>query len=73
MTTFEEIGHCPTANHRFWSERARLNLACYRYTGASSADRRLERAGFLRNMAHRRAQTYLMRMEAPMDLFEVVA
>lgn len=72
MTTFEEICRCPTANHRFWSERPRLNLACYRYNGASSADRRLERAGFsgIRLIA---AQTYLMRMEAPMDQFEVAA
>lgn len=59
MTTMEEISRCPVANRAFWTERARFNLACYRYIGAGPADRSLERAGFRKNMAHRRAQTYL--------------
>ena len=70
MTTFEEISLCPKANCQFWSDRARFNLACSRYVGAGPADIRLERAAFRRNMAHRRAQTYL---EAPRGQLEMFA
>ena len=59
MTTLDEISHCSAANREFWSDRARFNLSCYRYVGAGPADRQLERAAFRKNMAHRRAQTYL--------------
>lgn len=73
MTTLEEISICPEANWNFWSERARLNLACARYVGAGPADRRLEIAAFRKSMAHRRAQTYLERGEVQLDLFGEVA
>lgn len=59
MTTLDEISCCPVANREFWSARAKLNLACYRYVGAGRADRQLERSAFRKNMACRRAQTYL--------------
>lgn len=68
MTTLEEISVSPTANRHFWSDRARFNLACYRYNGAGPADRRLERAAFRKSMAHRRAQTYL---DAPLGQLEM--
>ncbi|WP_312910967.1 hypothetical protein [Stutzerimonas nitrititolerans] len=73
MTTLEEITVCPVANRNFWTERARMNLAFARYLGAGPADRRLELAAFRKNMAHRRAQTYLERGEVQLELFEEVA
>lgn len=69
MTTLEEISQCPIANHQFWSDRARSSLAFMRYNGAGPADRLLERAGFRRNMAHRRAQTYLDAPRGQLDMF----
>lgn len=59
MKTGDEIKICAVANRIFWTERARFNLACMKYAGASEADKRLERASFRKNMAHRRAKTYL--------------
>ena len=69
MTTFEEISKCPKANRRFWSDRARFNLACYRHNGAGPADRRLERSAFRKNMAHRRAMTYLDTPRGQLEMF----
>jgi hypothetical protein len=73
MTTLEEISLCPKANREFWSGRARFNLTCYRYIGAGPADRRLERAAFRRNMAHRRAKTYLDEQRGQLEMFGVAA
>ena len=73
MTTLEEISLCPKANHQFWSDRARSSLAFMRHNGAGPADRRLERAAFRKNMAHRRAQTYLDLQRGQLDMFEVAA
>ncbi|EXF96282.1 hypothetical protein HK44_020540 [Pseudomonas fluorescens HK44] len=73
MKTGEEIRLCPEANRQFWTDRARFNLACYRYNGAGPADRRLERAAFRKCMAHRRAQTYLDVQHGQLDLFEAAA
>ncbi|TWC17148.1 hypothetical protein FBY06_1184 [Pseudomonas sp. SJZ085] len=73
MTTFEEISRCPSANRQFWSDRARSNLAFMRHNGAGPADRRLERAAFRKNMAHRRAQTYLAIQGGQLDMFGVAA
>lgn len=73
MTTLEEISFCPKANHQFWSDRARSSLAFMRFNGAGPADRRLERAAFRKNMAHRRAQTYLDLQHGQLDMFEVAA
>jgi hypothetical protein len=69
MTTLEEISRCPIANRTFWTERARMNLTFARYQGAGPADVRLELAAFRKNMAHRRAQTYLERGEVQLDMF----
>lgn len=73
MTTLEEISLCPKANRQYWSDRARSSLAFMRYNGAGPADRRLERAAFRRNMAHRRAQTYLDAPRGQLDMFGVAA
>lgn len=73
MTTLEEISRCPIANRTFWTERARMNLAFARYQGAARADARLELAAFRKNMAHRRARTYLECAEVQLDLFGEVA
>lgn len=73
MTTMEEISVCPKANRAFWSERARSSLAFFHYNGAGPSDRRLERSTFRKNMAHRRAQTYLDVRVGQMDMFEVAA
>ncbi|WP_213941208.1 hypothetical protein [Pseudomonas sp. dw_612] len=73
MTTLEEISLCPKANHQYWSDRARSSLSFMRYNCAGSADRRLERGAFRRNMAHRRAQTYLDMQRGQPDMFEVAA
>lgn len=69
MTALEEISRCPIANRNFWTERARMNLTFSRYQGASPADVRLELAAFRKNMAHRRAQTYLECAEVQLDMF----
>lgn len=69
MTTLEEISLCPKANRQFWSDRARSSLTFMRFNGAGPADRRLERAAFRKNMAHRRAQTYLDAARGQLDLF----
>lgn len=69
MTTLEEISLCPKANRQFWSERARSCLSFSRYNGAGHADRRLERAAFRKNMAHRRAKTYLEVRRGQLDMF----
>ena len=69
MTTLEEISACPAANRQFWSDRARLNLACCRYNGTGPTDRQLERAAFRRNMAHRRAMTHLDAPRGQLDMF----
>jgi hypothetical protein len=73
MTTLEEISLCPKANRRFWSDRARSSLAFMRYDGTGPADRRLERAAFRKNMAHRREQTYLDTPRGQLDMFGVAA
>jgi hypothetical protein len=73
MTTLEEISICPKANHQFWSDRARSSLAFYQYYGAGPADRRLERAAFRKNMAHRRAHTYLNVPRGQLDMFGGIA
>lgn len=73
MTTLEEISLCPKANHQFWSDRARSSLVFMRHNGAGPADRRLERAAFRKNMAHRRAQTYLNVQGGQLDMFRVAA
>jgi hypothetical protein len=73
MTTLEEISLCPKANRRFWSDRARSSLAFMRYNGTGPADRSLERAAFRKNMAHRRAQTYLDAPRGQLDMFGVAA
>jgi hypothetical protein len=73
MTTLEEISLCPKANRQFWSDRARSSLAFYRYNGAGPADRRLERAAFRKNMANRRAQTYLDAQRGQLEMFGVAA
>jgi len=61
MSTLDHISACPIANREFWSEQARFNLACMRYAKASGTwqDVRLERRAFRKNMAHRRARTWL--------------
>lgn len=69
MTALEEISHCPKVNRQFWSDRARLNFACYRHSGAGSADRCLERAAFRKSMAHRRAMTYLDAPSGQLEMF----
>ena len=69
MTTLEEVSQCSIANRQFWSDRARSSLAFYRHNGAGPADRRLERAAFRKNMAHRRAQTYLDAPRGQLDMF----
>ena len=73
MTTLEEISLCPKANRQFWSDRARSSLSFMRFNGAGEADRRLERAAFRKNMAHRRAQTYLDLQRGQLDMFSGVA
>jgi hypothetical protein len=58
VTTLEEISTDAAANYAFWTERARLNLACY-VARPCRADRcRLERAGFRAAIRNRKAQTY---------------
>lgn len=59
MTTLEEISRCPKANRQFWSDRARLNLACMRDPGADKSAVRLERSAFRANMRNRRSATFL--------------
>jgi len=54
VTTYEEISTSEEANWAFWTDRAKLCLACYRSTG-----NRLERSGFLANMKNRRNMVYL--------------
>lgn len=55
MTTLEEIEVCPKLNFEFWTERARLSLACYR----ANQKCRFSKMGFRRNLEHRKNQTFL--------------
>jgi len=54
MTTLEEISKDAKANYSFWTNRARLNLVCFKHSKCL-----LEKAGFRSCMKHRRLQTYL--------------
>ena len=55
VTTLEQIEVCPKQNWEFWTERARLSLACYR----ENQKCRFSKLGFRRNLEHRKNQTFL--------------
>lgn len=61
MTTLEELSASPEANHAYWTGQAQQSLAFMRYAKQYGTwqDVRLERRAFRKNMAHRRAQTWL--------------
>lgn len=60
MNTLEEISSSIEANHAFWTQRARFNLACYRENRKCgfSAAATLEKVGFRKAIKSRRERVY---------------